>query len=506
MKKNICLVVSVLLCVYLVKYVSTFFFLDKSDNYHYEKYLAISLDNVRVSEFPAKGDYKVDVKCNNADGKWLYDEWKLAIDNIHGDITCDVDFSTIKKEYFNDYLEGLINTEQGNGMFASEEIVTYGDYSSASIISQSDYKNVSTFIGSSNLSNSGTNTSNLFSFSNGVWSSNTSNMVNGKNYIMKFYLSEGYYQVCYTVSSTGNDYNFVDVNTLNSVWATAGSSDVCKNLGYIKDTDYIRAVHQTKSSTITSFSFYIKKGKQNTLNTGNRYQGLNPNNYVWFNNEYWRIIGLFGENIHGQLNKKLVKIIRDESIGFLQTENNSANTWAETGLKEILNTAYYNSQDGTSNSKCLGMYGFPQICNFTTIGIKNSYKNMIVNAKWHLGKISKSHSFSASDLFSDEMSDTNMGEFYVGLMYASDFAYSMLPSDCARSTTDISFSCRGLSWLFSSGDEWTCTYPWYLSKDGEVSWQGSQYAYNVRPALFLDASVYKIDGDGSLENPYIIGM
>ena len=37
-----------------------------------------------------------------------------------------------------------------------------------------------------------------------------------------------------------------------------------------------------------------------------RYIGSVPNNYITFNNETWRIIGVFDERI---------KIIRDESIG-----------------------------------------------------------------------------------------------------------------------------------------------------------------------------------------------
>ena len=47
-----------------------------------------------------------------------------------------------------------------------------------------------------------------------------------------------------------------------------------------------------------------------------RYMGKNPNNYVSFNNELWRIIGVFNvkSSEDGQVEKRL-KIIREESIG-----------------------------------------------------------------------------------------------------------------------------------------------------------------------------------------------
>lgn len=45
--------------------------------------------------------------------------------------------------------------------------------------------------------------------------------------------------------------------------------------------------------------------KDNTSDQNIRYYGSNPNNYVSFNNELWRIIGVFGNN---------VKLVRSESL------------------------------------------------------------------------------------------------------------------------------------------------------------------------------------------------
>ena len=70
---------------------------ENNSNYN----LAITLDGQRVSSFPSKGMYRVDVTCENADGKWDYDNWNLSIKNVVNTATCDVDFTTISKTYFN---------------------------------------------------------------------------------------------------------------------------------------------------------------------------------------------------------------------------------------------------------------------------------------------------------------------------------------------------------------------------------------------------------------------
>ena len=82
---------------------------------------ALTLDGASVNNFPSKGMYRVDVECTNATGKWLYDEWKLAVENINGtNATCDVDFVTINKTYINTYITSLSGQTQGDGQVVNE--------------------------------------------------------------------------------------------------------------------------------------------------------------------------------------------------------------------------------------------------------------------------------------------------------------------------------------------------------------------------------------------------
>ena len=75
---------------------------------------------------------------------------------------------------------------------------------------------------------------------------------------------------------------------------------------------------------------------------GYRYEGKNPNNYIWFNNELWRIIGVFDENSHGQASQNLVKIIRNDSIGALAWSVYNSNKYPT--LMHLLGEKYYNAE------------------------------------------------------------------------------------------------------------------------------------------------------------------
>ena len=81
---------------------------------------ALTLDGEKITSFPSKGMYKAQVTCIGADGKWLYDDWKLAIENITSDnVTCDIKFETIPKTNLNDYTISLAGTTQGLGQVAN---------------------------------------------------------------------------------------------------------------------------------------------------------------------------------------------------------------------------------------------------------------------------------------------------------------------------------------------------------------------------------------------------
>lgn len=342
---------------------------------------AITVDGVVSEDFPNKNLYRVDVYCNNAIGKWSYDNWKLYLENISGNVACDISFTTIPKTNFNNYIIELEGKTQGTGQVVNEN--------------------------------------------------------------------------------------------------------------------------------------------------GYRYEGKDPNNYVWFNNELWRVIGVFDETSHGQTGKNLTKIIKDESLGLLAIDSGNNNNWKTSSLKNLLNGAYYNRQDGTNSGYC---YGFDKNlnCDYSQIGISSSYRSMIKNVTWYLGGISSNsgnsnyyetninnyYKYERGSIVYNENPKSDVG--YIGLMYLSDYGYSVLANNCPRTKNvgNTRTTACTTTWLAGQGDTWSITpnsdsadSEGAIFFDGHIGIRGNaNAALNIRPTLYLDESVYVLDGDGSYNDPYIIAM
>ncbi len=338
---------------------------------------ALTLDGASTNSFPAMGMYQVDVSCTNARGKWDYEAWKLYIDNITGNVSCDIGFNTITKTYLNNKVKELAGTTQGTGQVVNEK--------------------------------------------------------------------------------------------------------------------------------------------------GYRYEGQNPNNYVWFNNELWRIIGVFDSASHGQSGQDLVKIIRANPIGGLAWDKSETNDWSNSSLKNLLNGAYYNAQDGTNGEYCYGYSTTAKAkCDYRNVGIQSNYRNMIKEVTWYLGGYSK-YASTAEKMYGYERGTTvpsgNQTSWTgkIGLMYTSDYGYAVPATNCARYIPMDAYNnpnCTLNNWIYGQqGEEWTITPDsddvnavFIVYSNGTVESSFPEYGTLIRPVLYLDNNTYVISGNGSETDPYIIGM
>ena len=336
-----------------------------------------SLDGNSIDSFPSKGDYEVEVNCTNAKGSWNYSKWVARINNITGKVSCNISFTSKTLSGINDYIKGLVGTEQGTGQVVNEN--------------------------------------------------------------------------------------------------------------------------------------------------GYRYEGKNPNNYIYFNNELWRIIGVFDSSSHGKTGEYLTKIIRNDSIGGYARDKSNKNNWATSSLYNLLNTNYYNATDGTNGGNC---YQYSTTitgsCDYTETGIQSGYRNMIENVTWYLGG-KDSTSYTAEAFYTGERDSTSiysgntaLTTGYIGLMYASDYGYSVLSSSCARTTNLGSYNtsaCGGSSWLKKETYEWTVTHrssssshSFYLYDSANLHDDIANYGYATRPVLYLKSNVQVYAGDGSISKPYQIKL
>ena len=266
-------------------------------------------------------------------------------------------------------------------------------------------------------------------------------------------------------------------------------------------------------------------GNQNYATTEYRYQGKTPNNYITFNGEtgVWRIIGVFeAETSNGSIYTKeyKVKIVR-ESIGTIAFGDSSSNctncsAWSDSQVAATLNNGdYYNRTGAYANN-----------------GLTATAKAQINNTKYYLGTVSYQGK-TTPEIYKQERGtnvwDTNKQTWdgKVGLIYTSDYMYAS--SSCYNNssiknkddnasepyTTDYRNEiCKSTDWLLDTNHNY-----YSISPEADGAWPGfiiSIYtdgktginvffnALNVRPSVYINASVLYTSGTGTLSDPFTI--
>ena len=265
-----------------------------------------------------------------------------------------------------------------------------------------------------------------------------------------------------------------------------------------------------------------------------RYYGANPNNYVKFNNELWRIIGAFNNVDDGTGKKETrLKIIRNESIGDYSWDSSAStvnsgwgvNDWSQADLMTELNTLYYNSTLGICYN---GSNNASTTCDFTSTGLDSIARSMIDNAVYHLGGSSSSSGLYADDFYNYERGTTvyscstddgacpraTTWTGKIGLMYPSDYAYAVDLSLCTKDGYNYNSStCKSNDWLLYSSIQWTimpassvASSAFYVYSTGFFNIYYVSYPRAARPVLYLKSDVTIVGGEGTSSNPYQLGL
>lgn len=312
-----------------------------------------------------------------------------------------------------------------------------------------------------------------------------------------------------------------------------------------EDLDYNSATDAQKKEMWT---FSHEATEQTTALTDYHYIGADPNNYVKFNDELWRIIGVFDtDDGTGKVEKRL-KIIRNESIGSYSwdnkdtstgaEDNSGKNNWSDARLNYLLNPGHESETNGGSlywnrkSGNCYdGSNNSTTSCDFTSTGLRDSAKSMIGDAKWYLGGTS-SFTTSANGLASHFYSYERGTTVYsghstswigkVGLMYPSDYGYATSGGSSTNRASCMSkelynwhsssySDCKNNDWLLNtSTGQWTMSsanrsYAVFIAYfTGRVY---STYATSVdavRPVVHLKSTIKVISGSGTKDSPYIL--
>ncbi len=305
--------------------------------------------------------------------------------------------------------------------------------------------------------------------------------------------------------------------TNSAVWDNKLNGLVISNWSDFVNCD-ISFTQKTPSNSELLSTIVDTKGTSTTH--GIRYQGTDPDNYVWYNDELWRIIGNVPVCLTSgcATTQNRVKLIRNNSIGaiaFNQTAFSSSSpfTWIGSNIQNLLNTCYLgkvSSCDSYCYSYSTSAVG---LCNYSSDGIDASdyYGNMIEDVYYNVGVPSSASYVNADDQYTKEIASYASATSKIGLMYASDWGYAIEGFTKVLGRSGNPESYMNKNWLFSNGYEWTMSAynsssPLNVYYDGYLDIHNASYGYAARPVLYLKSNVYKTGGTGSKTDPYTLGI
>ena len=291
--------------------------------------------------------------------------------------------------------------------------------------------------------------------------------------------------------------------------------------------------------------------KDNTEDENIRYYGSDPNNYVRFNNELWRIIGVFENN---------VKLVRSESLGNLSWDSSESsinrgygvNEWSQSDLKNYLNTMYYGGAEVT----CYGGYR-NETTTCPTNTLDNTAKSLIDNHTWNTGAPNDSKLYDSTpglydtvpfykaergketgkicngrDYCNDTVTRKTEWTGYIGLPYVTDWAYASGENICetnmnegyyvGASSPDEAFAnavCKNNNWMnygstyndttwFMSPRAYhdSASHVWFVYGAGAAEYDIAASSSAVVPSIYLKSNVLIESGTGTNTDPYTLKL
>ena len=278
---------------------------------------------------------------------------------------------------------------------------------------------------------------------------------------------------------------------------------------------------------------------QTPAQTEYRYSGSNVKNYVTFNGEPWRIIGVFSVDDGTGNYEQRVKIMRNDSIGDYSWDSSAStvnggygiNEWSQADLKTELNTTYYNRTSGTCYN---GDSNASTACDFSSTGLTETARNMIDDAKWYTSSYSPEDatsstaytaerastttqcgSFSSLDCSGESVTRTTNWTGKIALAYPSDYGYAS--SGCYTGTQTLyeynDSTCKNSNWMFNGFYQWLLSthsnyarYAQYATSNGRVTYYFAYYTSAVRPVTYLKSNIVITGGSGTSSDPYTLGL
>ena len=290
-------------------------------------------------------------------------------------------------------------------------------------------------------------------------------------------------------------------------------------------------------------------GSEINATTDYRYYGASPNNYICLDMEgestcpdkhLYRIIGSIYEEKENNNRIKVIKAtpLTDgttsefswdykvnngrssvDNIWATVTSGNYSNSLSSgSTLMQLLNSGLW--WNGTSGSYYNNSKTATNV-NFTNYKLSDKAKSYITTSRYYLGGYSTTMVVMTNKIYAYERGtsryDENRPLYWdglVGLMYLSDYGYAA-GNTCVTGTAPYYYNngCKNKDWLYisktyqrsMSSNSSNADSVFLVATNGYVYGEASSSQFVVRPTFYLTSTTSIIDGDGSLNNPYLLG-
>ncbi len=204
------------------------------------------------------------------------------------------------------------------------------------------------------------------------------------------------------------------------------------------------------------------------------FKGGTPNNYVNFNGETWRVLGIYGDRL---------KIRRNNTISPAQYKESSSDSsaFSTSYVKSNLNNSFYNSLSSES-------------------------KKMIDNGIWYVGTCQTSNTAPEAYQCAKTLTDTAK----VGLISSYEFLYASSGEGCENvqgknGSFDAMCGKKANNWI-TNNNTWTLnpngtTSVLYIHSNGMIH-ANTYGGFTSMPVVYLKADVKIASGNGSSSSPY----
>ena len=250
------------------------------------------------------------------------------------------------------------------------------------------------------------------------------------------------------------------------------------------------------------------------------YRGANPNNYIEFNNELWRIISKEADGTYKILrNEVLPEQKAFDSQGARTTgycsqgsaPTSGCNAWSSTANmvgspSEFTNESYTGSVD--ADSEMLTYLNGEYLDSIT------EDRDKLVSHDYNIGAVVSDNDDLVAQIEGEKAYKWN-GK--VGLISHSDYINANSNQELCG-TDKINYEiCRNNDWMYISGSYWWTLSPradysyivWNVTNggtlhDGNLTDNYANFSNGVRPAVYLTSNL-SLSGSGTESDPFIIG-